>query len=215
MIMRALLPIAFALVAGLAVLAAPSSSAAQQPKMDVKLFVGVSGTTFVSMLETGRLRETFAGWQIGFGPRIRKRVWFAEVQFSFNRWAFSFVDPVIGEFTGRTNSFELPFIAGYVPYKSSLFKLYLYGGLVNHFNTKMIVNLSDEACSAPDVPCTLKLRPKEIGFAIYQALARFGVNFDLAMFNFDFNYSISMNSATSTSYRTGYHQIQVNIAYLF
>ena len=51
--------------------------------------------------------------------------------------------------------------------------------------------------------------------AIYQAIARFGVNFDLAVLNFDFNYSISLNSATSTSYRTGYHQLQVNLAYLF
>jgi hypothetical protein len=27
--------------------------------------------------------------------------------------------------------------------------------------------------------------------------------------------SITLNSATSTSYRTGYHQLQVNLAYLF
>jgi len=31
----------------------------------------------------------------------------------------------------------------------------------------------------------------------------------------DFNYSISLNSATKTSFRTGYHQIQLNLAYLF
>ena len=41
------------------------------------------------------------------------------------------------------------------------------------------------------------------------------MNFDVAMFNFDFNYSISLNSATKTSYRTSYQQLQVNIAYLF
>jgi len=35
------------------------------------------------------------------------------------------------------------------------------------------------------------------------------------MFNFDFNYSISMNSATTTSQRTGYHQLQFNLGYLF
>jgi hypothetical protein len=61
----------------------------------------------------------------------------------------------------------------------------------------------------------VKLRPKEANFAIYQAIARFGVNVDLAMFNLDFNYSISLNSATKTSYRTGYHQLQFNVAYLF
>jgi len=51
--------------------------------------------------------------------------------------------------------------------------------------------------------------------AIYQAIARFGTSVDLAMFNLDLNYSISMNSATTTSYRTGYHQVQLNLSYVF
>jgi len=51
--------------------------------------------------------------------------------------------------------------------------------------------------------------------AVYQALARFGTSVDLAMFNLGLNYSISMNSATTTSYRTGYHQVQFNLAYVF
>ena len=206
MIMRALIPLLFAFLAASAVLAVPSTSAAQQPKMDVKLFVGGSATTFVSMLETGRERDTFAGWQIGFGPRLRKRKWFIEALFSFNRWAFAFDDPIFGSFNGRVNSFELPLIAGFIPYKNPYFKVFLYGGYVNHFNTKILVEVQGQS---------LKLRPKEIDFAIYQAIARFGANVDLAMFNLDFNYSISMNSATTTSFRTGYHQIQLNLAYLF
>ena len=206
MMMRALIPLLFACLVATAVLAAPSTSSAQQPKMDVKLFFGFSGTTFVSMLETGRERDTFAGWQIGFGPRLRKRKWFIEALFSFNRWAFAFDDPTFGSFNGRVNSFELPLIAGFIPYKNPYFKVFLYGGYVNHFNTKILVDVQGQS---------LKLRPKEIDFAIYQAVARFGANVDLAMFNLDFNYSISMNSATTTSYRTGYHQIQLNLAYLF
>ena len=205
--MKKLFLISLFLLAPITVLAAPSSSAAQQPKMDIKLFGGASGTTFVSMLETGRERDTFTGWQIGFGPRIRRRAWFAEVLFSFNRWSFAFTDPEVGSFSGRVNSFELPINAGYIPYKNSYFKLFIYAGYVNHFNTKIIA----EVAGGP----TLKLRPKEVDFAIYQAIARFGANFDLAMFNVDFNYSISLNSATKTSFRTGYHQIQLNFAYLF
>jgi len=195
-------------------LAAPSKGAAQQPKMDIKLFAGGSGTTYVSMLETGRERETFAGWQVGFGARVHRRKWFLEVLFSFNRWAFagsSQVDDIAIRLRGRVNSFELPFHGGFIPYQNAYFKLFLYAGYVNHFNTKILATL--EESGFPDV--SLKLRPKEIDLAIYQALARFGINFDLAMFNFDFNYSISMNSATSTSYRTGYHQLQFNVAYLF
>ncbi|KPK49029.1 MAG: hypothetical protein AMJ63_17325 [Myxococcales bacterium SG8_38_1] len=212
MTMKTRFPILLGLLLAIAALSVPSRSSAQQPKMDIKLFFGASATTFVSMLETGRERDTFAGWQIGFGPRVRKRVWFVEVLFSFNRWAFSFSDPSLGAFEGQVNSFELPLNAGYVPYKNSLFKLYLYGGLVNHFNTKIIATLKLGG-DLGDI--TLKLRPKEVDFAVYQALARFGVNVDIAMFNLDFNYSISMNGATKTSYRTGYHQLQLNIAYLF
>lgn len=219
MTMKKRFPMLLALLATLIVLSSPSSSSAQQPKMDIKLFLGFSGTTFVSMLESGRERETYAGWQIGFGPRLRKRTWFVEVLFSFNRWAFSLTDEEGVRYSGQVNSFELPLNAGFIPYKNAFFKLYLYGGLVNHFNTKLItsVTLPESLCDPEVGPCSvdLKLRPKEVDFAIYQALARFGINFDLAMFNFDFNYSISMNGATTTSYRTGYHQIQINLAYLF
>jgi len=205
--MKKPLLIALLLLVPIVIFLTPSTSAAQQPKMDIKLFVGGSATTFVSMLESGRERETFAGWQIGFGPRVRRRHAFIEILFSFNRWAFAFSDPVVGAFTGRVNSFELPFNMGYIPYKNPFFKLFLYAGYVNHFNTKIIAEVAGEP--------TLKLRPKEANFAIYQAIARFGVNVDLAMFNLDFNYSISLNSATKTSYRTGYHQLQFNVAYLF
>ena len=48
-----------------------------------------------------------------------------------------------------------------------------------------------------------------------QAIARVGANVDLAMFNFDLNYSIGLNSVTTTSYRTGYHMFQLNLAYIF
>ena len=201
------------LVASAMELAMPSESAAQQPKMDIKLFAGGSTTTYVSMLETGRERDTFAGWQAGFGARVRRRQWFLEVLFSFNRWAFSQSTEEAGfegTLKGRVNSFELPFNGGFIPYQNAYFKLFLYAGYVNHFNTKILAEVS-----TPDETVSGKFRPKEIDLAIYQALARFGVNFDLAMFNIDFNYSISMNSATSTSYRTGYHQLQLNLAYLF
>ncbi|MBT8469999.1 MAG: hypothetical protein KJN97_14740, partial [Deltaproteobacteria bacterium] len=163
--------------------------------MDIKLFFGGSVTTFVSMLETGRVRDTFAGWQVGFGPRIRRRKAFVEVLFSFNRWAFAFQDLLEDgtPFTavGQVNSFELPLTMGYIPYKNSIFKLFLYASFVNHFNTKIIATLT-----APGQEVTAKLRPKDLELAIYQAIGRVGVNFDIAMFNFDFNYSISLNSAT-------------------
>jgi hypothetical protein len=210
------------------VLAIPAMVSAQQPKLDIKLFAGASATTYVSLLESGRVRDTFAGWQIGFGPRYRKRRWFVEVLFSFNRWALRLNGELPIEGTdivlpfsarGQVNSFELPINGGFIPYKNAYFKLFLYVGYVNHFNTKIVrasatVQIPEELGGGDEV-ISLNGRPKSLGLAVYQALARFGINFDLAMFNFDFNYSISMNSAGTDPYRTSYHQLQLNAAYLF
>lgn len=206
--------IALFLLAPALVLASPSESSAQQPKLDIKVFFGGSVTNYASLLETGREREIFGGWQVGFGARVRRRQAFLEILFSFNRWALALQEADefgnVLSLEAQVNSFELPLIMGYIPYKNPLFKLFLYAGYVNHFNTKIIATVADAA-----EEITVKLRPKDVDFAIYQAIGRVGVNFDVAMFNFDFNYSISLNSATKTSYRTSYQQLQVNLAYLF
>ncbi len=67
MIMKKSLLIALLLLLPVFALATPSSSSAQQPKMDIKLFFGFSGTTFISQLETGRVKDTF----LGMGNRLR------------------------------------------------------------------------------------------------------------------------------------------------
>jgi hypothetical protein len=188
-------------------LAAPPTSTAQQPKLDIKVFLGVGGTTYVAMLETGRERDLFGSYQIGFGPRLRRGKAFIEALFSFNRWIYEGVNPTLGGVKTQVNSFELPFLAGYIPYENPYFRFFLYGGYVNHFNTKIIVQREGQP--------SLRLKPKDDNLAVYQAIARFGTSVDLAMFNLDLNYSISMNSATTTSYRTGYHQVQLNLAYVF
>jgi hypothetical protein len=207
MIMRKLFLIALFTLALVLHFAAPPSTAAQQPKLDIKAFIGIGGTTYVSMLETGRERDLFGSYEIGFGARLRRGKAFIEALFSFNRWIYEGTNPTLGGVKTQVNSFELPFLAGYIPYKNPYFKWFVYGGYVNHFNTKIIVQREGQP--------SLRLRPKADNLAIYQAIARFGTSVDLAMFNLDLNYSISMNSATTTSYRTGYHQVQLNLAYVF
>ncbi|MBT8452685.1 MAG: hypothetical protein KJO40_12025 [Deltaproteobacteria bacterium] len=210
--------IALFLVAPALVFAWPSASSAQQPKLDIKVFFGGSVTNYVSLLETGREQEIFGGWQVGFGARVRRRKAFVEILFSFNRWALALQEADASgnvlSLEAQVNSFELPLIMGYIPYKNPLFKLFLYAGYVNHFNTRIIATVGANAALGIE-ETTVRLKPKDVDFAIYQAIGRLGVNFDVAMFNFDFNYSISLNSATKTSYRTSYQQLQVNLAYLF
>ena len=187
-------------------MAAPPRSAAQL-KLDIKVFLGLGETTYVAMLETGRARNFFGSYQLGFGPRLRRGKAFFEALFSFNRWIYEGVNPSLGGTDTQVNSFELPLLAGYIPYKNPYFKWLVYGGYVNHFNTKIIVRREGQS--------SLRLKPSADNLAIYQAIARFGTSVDLAMFNLDLNYPISLNSATTTSYRTGYHQLQLNLAYIF
>jgi hypothetical protein len=53
--MRKLSLISLFTVAAVLALAVPATSAAQQPKLDIKVFLGVGGTTYVAMLETAKI----------------------------------------------------------------------------------------------------------------------------------------------------------------
>ena len=179
-----------------------SSADAQQPKLDIKALAGFNFTIFDSLTEVDPTKERFLGWLAGFGARISRRKAFAEVLFTFNRFATE----IGGEGERRivrVNSFELPLLLGYLPYRIPKFGLYLYGGYVNHFNVAI-----------RDGKTRIRMRDQDF-FVVYQALARFGVSFDLYMFNFDFNYSIGLNNATKTTYRTRYQSVQFNLAYVF
>ena len=217
------------------------SSASAVPKMNVKIFIGVGGVTFVPRVPNidlydpdtgdflgtvgGRSPSTFFNWGGGFSARVRAGKIFGEIGLVFNRFSFRLGDnlaliaqaegnPIPEELIGneaRMNSLELPMTAGYVPYKNPYFKLFLYGGLVNHFNIRGFVD-------TPNSRKGLKFKPKDIpGFplAIYVAGARLGFQFDLGPVNFDFNYTISMNSATSTEFRTNTHDWRFYLGWLF
>jgi hypothetical protein len=62
---------------------------------------------------------------------------------------------------------------------------------------------------------TLKFKPREADFAIYQIGLRLGLQFDLGPVNFDFNYTLGLNSFTKTDYRTSSHVTQFNLGWLF
>jgi hypothetical protein len=222
---------------------APSPASAV-PKMDVRVFLGVGSTTLVPRVPEidlyldgedpmylgtvgGRNPSTFASWQIGLAARVRSRKVFGEVGIVFSQFSFEISETLaliaqaegnpnadqIMEIVGRTarmNSLEFPFTAGYIPYANPYFKLYLYGGLVNKFNIKGFIDIGGRR--------GYKFRPADIpGFplVIYQAGARLGTAFDLGPFNFDFNYTIGMNSITKTEFRTNSHVFQFNLGWLF
>ncbi|MBW1757982.1 MAG: hypothetical protein JRJ80_17690 [Deltaproteobacteria bacterium] len=221
---------------------APSSASAV-PKMDVKVAVGVGSTTFVSKVPTidlysggpdnpvfegtvgGTQPATFTNWGLMLSARVRAGKVFGEIGIGFSRFYFEVSeelvliaelegDPLVGLLLGETarmNSLEIPMTAGYVPYANPYFKLFLYGGLVNTFNIRGFVDLNGNRKA-------LKFKPHDVpGYpiAIYIAGARLGVQFDLGPLNFDFNYTINMNSATKTEFRTNTHVFKMFLGWLF
>jgi hypothetical protein len=117
------------------------------------------------------------------------------------------LEDIVGK-TGRMNSFDIPITAGYVPYRNPYFGLFLYGGLVNKFNIRGFVETDGSRKG-------LKFKPREADFVIYQIGLRLGWQFDLGPVNFDFNYTLGLNSFTKTDYRTSTHVTQFNLGWLF
>jgi len=238
-LMKKLLP-ALAILTVCASVALPPSSASAVPKMDVKVAVGIGSTTLVPRVPTidlydemgmflgevgGRSPATFVNWGMQLGARVTSGKIFGEMAIGFSRFYFEIGDElaliaeaqgnplpegIIGQ-TARMNSLEIPLTAGYVPYANPYFKLFLYGGWVSTFNIRGFVDLNGERKA-------LKFKPKDVpGYplSIYVAGMRFGAQFDLGPLNFDFSYTISMNSVTATDFRTNSHVFKLFLGWLF
>lgn len=192
---------------------------AQRPKLHIKAILGGHLNSYVYKRDT-ITRDFDYGWQGGFGFRVTIGKKFVEGDLMFLRQEFDYIDETVIE-SGydensvvRLNSFQLPVIFGYRPYKSKngLFKLYTYGGVNLNFAIKGKVTLTR---LIDDVEEEFKFKPKEIDLMPIVVAARMGVAFDIAMFNIDFNYNIGLNSGTKTPYRTQRHIVELNLGFVF
>lgn len=188
---------------------APLFIFAQQPKMNLKIFTGLNTNTFVYRTENVN-PDILGGLQLGTGLRVSKRHAFVEGDITYINYGLSIdlegLDTVFDPITVRMNSLQVPMIIGYIPVKKPLFKLYLYGGIVNRFSLKGSLTFLGE---------TIKFSPSEFDLHTYNLLARFGTQMDVAMFNFDFNYSIGVTNSFRGDIRTNSHSFQLSIGYLF
>ena len=219
------------------------SSASAVPKMDVKIAVGVGSTTLVPRVPDidlysggpenpvfegtvgGRHPATFTNWGMQISARVTAGKIFGEMAIGFSRFYFAISDqleliaeiegnPLPPELIGQQasmNQLEIPLTAGYVPYKNPYFKLFIYGGWVSTFNLRGFVDYMGNRKA-------LKFKPKDIpGYplAIYLAGLRIGTQFDLGPLNFDFSYTIGMNSFTATEFRTNSHVFKMFLGWLF
>lgn len=173
----------------------------------------------------GRQRATLANWGMQLGARVTAGKVFGEISMGFSRFYFTVGDqleliariagnplpPALVGQQARMNQLEIPLTAGYVPYKNPYFKIFLYGGWVSTFNLRGFVDYNGNRKA-------LKFKPKEIpGYplTIYLAGLRLGTQFDLGPLNFDFSYTIGMNSMTKTDYRTNSHVFKFFLGWLF
>ncbi len=185
----------------------------QRPKLHVKLFAGTNTSTFVYRLDSTKA-DILTGWQTGLGLRVSKRHYFGEIDLVYEDFALTLepgedLDPSLGiddPIKLALHSFDIPLTAGYIPIKEPLYKLYLYGGLVNKFALKGRFSIGDE---------TIKVKPSEVSQPFYGLEVRFGSQLDLAWFNFDFNYSYGITNSLTERIRTNMHSIQFNFGLLF
>jgi hypothetical protein len=171
---------------------------------------------------------TFPNWGMQLGARVTfdNKV-FTELAAGFSRFYFNYgpqlqtfalwqgEDPAeVARLAGqriRMNQMEIPLTAGYRPYANPYFKIFVYGGLVNTFNIRGFLELDGNRKG-------FKFRPRDVpGYKIapYLAGARLGVQFDLGPLNFDFNYTVGMNSLTKTEFRSNTHVFKFFLGWLF
>lgn len=180
---------------------------AQQPKMHIKLFGGWNSKALVYRAE-GASAEYLHGWQAGGGFRVMKRKAFLEADITFINSGITYQ---IGEEFNidepleiRIRSLQLPLNIGYVPVKKTLFKWFVYGGLVNDFSLMGQYTFEGE---------TEKFAPSELKLHTYNLGARFGTQVDLGIINIDMCYTIGITNTFKSRMRTNGHGAMISIGF--
>lgn len=192
-------------------LTVPFMLEAQQPKMHIKLYAGINVSTFVYRVENVN-SDLLAGFQLGGGFRIKKRALFGEIDFAYITQGITYSPrdeddlAVEDDISIILRGFQVPILAGWVPVRTPVFGLYLYGGLENRFSMNGRIYYKDEE---------ILFKPKEAKLHFYNLGARFGTQIDLAMFNFDFSYIIGVTNSFRDRTRTNSHIFMFNVGFLF
>lgn len=183
----------------------------QQPKMHIKAFGGFNTAKLVYKVE-GLKSNVLSGWQTGMGFRVMHRRAFVELDFVYRNYGITLhpnedATIVIDEpIDIRIKALEFPLSMGYVAVKKPVFKWFLYGGLVSRFSLKGNYEYKGEKDT---------FKPKELDLHTYNLGARFGTQFDLAMFNFDFSYTIGITNAFKNRARTNTHGLNLSAGFIF
>ena len=178
---------------------------AQQPKMHLKFFGGWNAKALVYRVE-GAGSEYLHGWQTGGAFRVMKRKAFLETGVTFVNSGITY--QLADEFNidepleVRIRSLQFPANIGYVPVKKTLFKWFVYGGLINEFSLMGRFTFDG---------VTEKFAPSELRIHTYNLGARFGTQVDFGMINVDMSYTIGITNSLQSRMRTNSHGAMITL----
>jgi len=188
----------------------PLLASAQQPKMHIKFFAGFNVSSLVYRADDVD-SDILGGIQLGGGFRIEHRKLFAEIDIAYMARGITYTPrdddlDIDEDVTLILRDIEIPILVGYIPLKTPVFGIFLYGGLANRFTLSGRIDYGDEE---------IKFKPKEAKLHFYNLGARFGFQIDLAMFNFDLSYTIGVTNSFRDRTRTNSHMVMLNVGLLF
>ena len=174
----------------------------------------------------GRSRATFSNWGMQLGARITAGKMFGEMAIGFSRFYFEVGDELalIARLEGnplpeeilnqqaRMNQLEIPFDRRLRPLQEPLLQALPLWRLGQHLQPSRLRRLrwgtAKRSNSSPRTFRGIRSQSTSRGCAL-------GTQFDLGPLNFDFNYTIGMNSITKTSFRTNSHVFKFFLGWLF
>ena len=188
----------------------PLLVSAQQPKMHVKFFAGFNVSSLVYRADNVE-SDILGGVQLGGGFRIERRALMLEMDIAYMVRGITYSPREDGldideDVSLILRDIEIPILAGYMPIRTPVFGLILYGGLANRFTLNGWIDYEDEE---------VKFKPKDAKLHFYNLGARFGFQVDLAMFNFDLSYTIGITNSFRDRTRTNSHTVMLNVGVLF
>jgi hypothetical protein len=169
----------------------------------------------------GLKRDEAAGYQGGLFFRMSRQIAFVQFELNFLRSAVNFTH---GTFTTQHRNnipFDIlkmkyhmvgvPFLFGVYAVKKPIYKLRFYNGIEMEFLTKARVTINQNSGEV------LKLTRKEKQkiFRPTQFSYQLGMGMDIAMFIFDFKYSVGMRSFFKEEFRTQTHLFQFTVGAIF
>jgi len=169
----------------------------------------------------GQKRDEAAGYQGGLFFRMTRQIVFVQFELNFLHSAVNFKNGIFTTHHRNNIPFDIlkmkyhmvgvPFLFGVYAVKKPIYKLRFYNGIEMEFLTKARVTIDQNSGEV----FKLTRKEKQQIFRPTQFSYQLGMGMDIAMFIFDFKYSVGMRSFFKEEYRTQTHLFQFTVGAIF